>query len=116
MRAASGGTLQIETEVTQDPNTGLIIAENGGIVKLNSSNSRVNEGRLQSIGTGVFQAENNAQLWDVHNQATIEVAADDRPGKHVHRRLRADQRRHDNRQPGHARRHPFGYRFAATRK
>jgi hypothetical protein len=75
LRAASGGTLEVGKHVTQDPATGIIVAADGGVVKLTGS-AIVTDGRLQSFGAGVFHAGDNTQLTDVHNQATIELRAD----------------------------------------
>ncbi|MEX2309727.1 MAG: hypothetical protein WD738_19295 [Pirellulales bacterium] len=72
LRAVSGGTLQVENFVTQDPTTGLIVADNGGTVKLMSS-GRVIEGRLQTVGTGIIQAGDGTRLIDVVNEGTIHV-------------------------------------------
>ncbi len=72
LRAASGGTLQVENFVTQHPTTGLIVADDGGTVKLMSS-GRMTEGRLQSLGSGLFQAGDGTRLIDVTNEATINV-------------------------------------------
>ena len=72
LRTATGGTLQVERFVTQDPTSGFIVAEDGGIVKLTGS-GRVAGGRLLSNGSGVFHAGDNMHLVDVNNQVYIEV-------------------------------------------
>jgi hypothetical protein len=72
LRAASGGTLQVENFITQDPSTGLIVAEDGGTVKLMGT-GRVTNGRLQSAGSGFFHAGDGTRLADVVNEGTIHV-------------------------------------------
>jgi hypothetical protein len=72
LRAASAGTLQVETFVTQDPATGIIVADDGGTLKLMGT-GRVTEGRLQTAGTGIIQAGDGTRLEDVVNEGTIHV-------------------------------------------
>ncbi len=70
IRAASGGTLQVENQVTQNPSSGFVIAEDGGTVKLMSS-GRLIGGHLQSFGSGIIQAGDNFFLRDVVNDAIL---------------------------------------------
>jgi hypothetical protein len=72
IRASSGSTLQVESSITQNSSTGLIIAEDGSTVKLMST-GKVTNGRLQTLGSGIIQAGDNTRLSDVHNQGTIHV-------------------------------------------
>ncbi len=72
IRASSGSTLQIESFITQNSSTGLIIAEDGSTVKLTST-GKVTNGRLLSLGSGIIQAGDGTRLVDVNNQAAIEV-------------------------------------------
>jgi hypothetical protein len=75
LRAASGGTLAVRSQITQDTSTGLILAEDGGTVKLGTG-SRVTNGTLESQGSGLIRAGDGAYLRDVVNQATLQVQPD----------------------------------------
>ena len=70
IRAASGSTLQVESYITQDSSTGLIIAEDGSTVKLMST-GKVTNGRLQSFGSGIIQAGDGLQHLQDHPDATL---------------------------------------------
>ena len=72
IRASSGSILQIESWITQNSSSGIIIAEDGSTVKLTST-GRVIDGRLLTLGSGIVQAGDNSHLSSVHNQAAIQV-------------------------------------------
>ncbi len=72
IRASSGSTLQIESSITQNSSTGIITAEDGSTVKL-TSNGRIIDGRLLTLGSGIVQAGDGTHLIGVHNLAAIQV-------------------------------------------